>query len=143
MFLGTHHPRLDEKGRLFLPARFRDELAEGLVITKGQEHCLYVWPRAEFESVTAKLRQAPLTDPRARAYGRVLFGSAFEERPDKQGRITVPPTLRNYANLTRDCVVVGMDTRVEIWDAVAWEAYLGDREPSFADLSEEVVPGRF
>ena len=141
MFLGTHSPRLDEKGRLFLPAKFRDELAEGVVITKGQERCLYVWPMAEFRRVTEAMSAAPVTQKTVRDYSRVFFASASDEVPDKQGRITVPPSLREYAGLTRDCVVIGANTRVEVWDAAAWEAYLADREQAFADLEEEVLPG--
>src|SRR5712671_1154239 len=105
MFLGTHAPRLDEKGRLILPAKYREELAGGLVITKGQERCLYVFPPEEF------------------------------------ARITVPPALRAYAGLQRDCVVIGANTRLEIWDTQAWETYLAAQEDSFADAAEEVLPG--
>ena len=141
MFLGTHSPRLDEKGRLFLPAKFRDELAEGIVITKGQERCLYVWPMVEFRRVTEAMSAAPVTQKTVRDYSRVFFASASDEVPDKQGRITVPPALREYAGLTRDCVVIGANTRVEVWDSAAWESYLADREQAFADLAEEVLPG--
>src|SRR5881227_646538 len=86
VFLGTYSPRLDEKGRLFLPAKFRDELAAGLVITKGQERCLYVFAAAEFGRLTEQLRAAPLTAKGARDYNRVFFASAHDEVPDKQGR---------------------------------------------------------
>jgi MraZ protein len=140
MFLGTHTPRLDDKGRLALPARFRAELADGLVITKGQERCLFVFPMEEFRRVTAALRSAPLTARSARDYSRVFFASASQESPDAQGRITVPPTLRDYAGLTKDCVVIGADTRVEVWDGESWQRYLDEREQNYAD-AEEVIPG--
>lgn len=143
MFLGTYEPRLDEKGRIFLPAKFRDDLSEGLVITKGQERCLYVFTRAEFERMTERLRELPLGIRRGRDYNRVLFASASDERPDRQGRVTVPPALREYARLTRDCVVIGANTRVEIWDKQAWQDYLDASEQTFSDLSEEVLPGLF
>jgi MraZ protein len=141
VFLGTHSPRLDEKGRLFLPARFRDELAEGLVVTKGQERCLFVFPIQEFRRVTEALSAAPVTQKTVRDYSRVFFASASHEIPDRQGRVTVPAALRQYAGLTKDCVVIGANTRLEIWDTAAWEAYLADREQAFADLEEEVLPG--
>jgi MraZ protein len=141
VFLGTHTPRLDEKGRLILPAKYRDELAEGVVITKGQERCLYVWPLAEFTRVTEAMRAAPVTGKGLRDYSRVLFASASDEVPDKQGRITLPPALRSYAGLERDCVVIGANTRMEIWDAAAWETYLASQEGAFSDASEEVLPG--
>jgi MraZ protein len=142
MFLGTHEPRLDEKGRLILPARFREELSSGLVMTKGQERCLYVFPSAEFETLTQTLRQAPVTAKAARDYQRVMFAGAHDEIPDRQGRVTIPQGLRTYAGLERECVVIGANTRVEIWDAQAWSKYLADREEGFADVSEEVFPDR-
>ncbi|WP_214108229.1 division/cell wall cluster transcriptional repressor MraZ [Acrocarpospora catenulata] len=141
MFLGTHQPRLDDKGRLFLPAKYREELAEGLVITKGQERCLYVFPVEEFQRLTEALSTAPVTAKAVRDYSRVFFASASDETPDKQGRITIPPSLRRYAGLERDCVVIGANTRLEIWDAQAWDTYLAEQEQAFADLSEEVLPG--
>ena len=141
MFLGTHTPRLDEKGRLFLPAKYREELAGGLVITKGQERCLYVFPTAEFERIAEALRTAPTTAKAVRDSSRVFFASASDEIPDKQGRITIPPALRGYAGLQRDCAVIGANTRLEIWDAQAWETYLAAQEDSFSEAAEEVLPG--
>jgi MraZ protein len=141
VFLGTHSPRLDDKGRLFLPAKFRDELAEGVVITKGQERCLYVFPMAEFQRVTEAMSQAPVTQKAVRDYSRVFFASASDEMPDKQGRITIPAALRDYAGLQRDCVVIGANTRLEIWDAEAWTSYLDQQEDAFSGASEEVLPG--
>ncbi|MEU6710835.1 division/cell wall cluster transcriptional repressor MraZ [Nonomuraea sp. NPDC046802] len=141
MFLGTHQPRLDDKGRLFLPAKYREELAEGLVITKGQERCLYVFPVEEFQRITEALSTAPVTAKAVRDYSRVFFASASDEKPDKQGRVTIPQGLRQYAGLERDCVVIGANTRLEIWDAQAWDTYLSAQEQAFADLSEEVLPG--
>ena len=143
MFLGTHEPRLDEKGRLILPAKFREELAAGLVVTKGQERCLYVFPAFEFTSITEQLKKAPVTAKSARDYMRVMFAGAHDEVPDKQGRISIPQSLRTYANLERECVVIGANTRVEIWDARSWDEYLTDREKGFAEVSEEVFPGLF
>ena len=143
MFLGTHEPRLDEKGRLILPAKFRDELAAGLVMTKGQERCLYVFPQHEFNTITEQLRQAPVTQKAARDYMRVMFAGAHDEIPDRQGRVTIPQGLRTYAGLEKECVVIGANTRVEIWDSTSWSKYLEDREKGFADVSEEVFPGFF
>jgi MraZ protein len=141
VFLGTHTPRLDDKGRLILPAKYREELAQGLVLTKGQERCLYVFPESEFGRITEALRTAPVTSKAVRDYSRVFFASASDEIPDKQGRITIPPALRDYAALQRDCVVIGANTRLEVWDAVAWETYLEQQEGAFSEASEEVLPG--
>ena len=141
MFLGTHAPRLDEKGRLFLPAKYRDELSEGVVITRGQERCLFVFPREEFVRITEKLRNAPMNDKPARDYSRVLFSGASDQLPDRQGRISIPPALRAYAGLERDCTVIGANARLEIWDTQTWETYFAPKENSFGLGDEEVSPG--
>lgn len=137
MFLGTHFPKLDAKGRIILPARFRDDLAEGLVLTKGQDRCLVVWPRAEFDAYAEKLRANAQANAQVRAMTRVFFSSAFDESVDAQGRLTIPPVLRDYADLDRELTVVGADTRIEIWSSPRWDAYLGEHEESFADLDLE------
>ena len=141
MFFGTYTPRLDDKGRIFLPAKFRDELAEGLVVTRGQERCLYVWSMEEFTKLTERLRDTSVTNKSARDYVRMFFAGASDETPDKQGRITVPPMLRGYASLERDCIVIGAMNRIEIWDAASWQTYSDQQEQAFADLSDEVFPG--
>lgn len=141
MFLGTYEPRLDEKGRLILPAKFRDELSGGVVLTRGQERCLYAFPRTEFEQIHEQLRQAPLTSKQARDYMRVFLSGAADEVPDRQGRVTIPAILRRYAGLERDLAVIGSGSKVEIWDATAWSTYLEAQEASYAEITEEVVPG--
>lgn len=141
MFLGTHTPRLDDKGRLFLPAKFRDRLAQGLVITRGQERCLVVYSAAEFERMTQAFYDTPSSSRAVRDYQRLLLSGASDEIPDKQGRITIPAMLRDYASLTHECTVIGAGTRVEVWDSTAWNTYLEQTEQAFAEQSEEVVPG--
>jgi MraZ protein len=143
VFLGTHSPRLDDKGRLILPAKFREQLEEGVVVTRGQERCLYVFPLAEFARIAEQLRQAPVTSKQARDYLRVFLSGASDESVDRQGRMTIPTALRTYAGLTRDCAVIGAGTRVEIWDATAWDSYLNEQEQAFAEQAEEVIPGLF
>jgi len=135
VFLGTYTPRLDEKGRLILPVKFRSELEAGLVITAGQERCLYVFPAARFEAEAAPYADAPVTDRENRHFSRIFFSSAADERPDRQGRITIPATLRDYAGLSRDCVVIGAHSRVEIWDAGSWASYSRDHEEEFVTKS--------
>lgn len=139
MFLGTHTPKLDDKGRLILPARFRELLADGLVMTKGQERCIIVWTHEQFETHAESLRRRSQNNEQVRAYTRVFFSSAFDDSVDKQGRITIPVPLRQWAGLDRDLVVVGADTRVEIWDVAAWNHYLAVQEPRFSSLDEDVV----
>jgi MraZ protein len=149
MFLGTYTPSLDDKGRLILPARFREELARGLVITKGQERCLTVWTAVGFAEVADRMRHAAgqaaspeaVIGRSARDYHRVFFASAYDCVPDSQGRIVVPPPLREYAGLTRECVVIGADTRLEIWGAAAWAEYLAGAEPVFSSTGSDAPAG--
>ena len=114
VFLGTYAPKLDEKGRVILPAKFRDELSTGVVVTRGQEHCIYVFSAREFEDLHDKIRQAPVTSKTARDYLRVFLSGASAETPDKQNRVTIPANLRAYAGLERDLTVIGAGSRVEI-----------------------------
>ena len=107
MFLGTYEPKLDDKGRMFLPARFREDMEGGIVLTRGQEHCIYAFPASEFENMTAELRRAPLSSKQARDWIRVMLSGAYKEIPDKQGRISVPADLRAYAGLGRELAVIG------------------------------------
>jgi MraZ protein len=143
VFLGTFTPRLDEKGRLFLPAKFRDELSAGLVITPGQERCLRVFPMVEFARITERTREASMALRETRDFHRMAFGDAHDEVPDRQGRVTVPPPLREYAGLTRDCAVVGLNNYLEIWDEPAWRDYQVSQREAFSSLSESEVPGLF
>jgi MraZ protein len=110
-------------------------------MTKGQERSVVVWPAAEFAGYAERLNEASRSDAAVRAYVRVLFSGAFDEIPDKQGRITVPQSLREYAGLDRDVIVVGNGSTIEIWDSQAWSNYLAGQEDAFSALSEEVVPG--
>lgn len=137
MFLGTYSPKLDEKGRLILPARFRSDLAGGVVVTKGQERCLFVFRHGDFEAQAAEREQTASATKATREFNRVLFASAFDQIPDSQGRITVPPALRTYAGLTRDCSVIGVNTHLEVWDAATWTAHELAQEAAFADQDVE------
>jgi len=143
MFLGTHTPKLDDKGRVILPAKFRDELADGVVLTRGQERCLYVFSRETFSDVLEKLRTASLTSKTAREYQRFFLSGVSEEEPDKQGRVTVPAVLRQYAGLDRELTVIGSGDRAEIWSTPAWNSYYAEKEDAFANTDEEVIPGLF
>jgi MraZ protein len=143
MFLGTHNPKLDDKGRVILPAKFRHELAEGLVVTRGQENCLYVFSSDEFNDLHERIRQAPVTSKAARDFLRVFLSGASAETPDSQNRITLPANLREYAGLGKDLTVIGAGSRVEIWDTKTWNTYLAEHEQSFSDIEEEVIPGLF
>jgi MraZ protein len=141
VFLGTHTPKLDEKGRIFLPAKLRDGLADGLVVTRGQDRCLAIWPLADFVEQTQKLRNAPSSSKQVRDYQRMLASGASDETLDKQGRLTIPAPLRTYAGLDKDVVVVGAINRVEVWDADAWQTYSQAQEAEFAEMNDDMFPG--
>ena len=141
MFAGTYTPKVDDKGRLFLPAKFREAMAEGLVMTRGQERSIDIRTAADFARFAEKFRSASQTDARLRGYGRMLFGLMSDQTPDKQGRITLTPPLRQYAGLDKEAVVVGVFDRIEIWEPKAWAAYTAEQEEAFANVSEEIFPG--
>ena len=137
MFFGTYTPKLDDKGRLTLPAKFRDALAGGLMVTKSQDHSLAVHPRAEMiAEISAKAKRG---NPQARAYLRTLAASTDEQYPDAQGRITLSAEHRRYANLTKDCVVTGSIGFLEIWDAPAWQGYQELHEENFSAAGDEAL----
>ena len=143
MFLGTHAPKLDDKGRVILPAKFREELSSGLVVTRGQERCLYVFSQREFEDIHGKIRQASITSKGSRDFLRLFLSGASQEMPDAQNRVTIPANLREYAGLGKDLTVIGAGNRAEIWDTEAWNTYYENAESDFVNTTEEVIPGLF
>ena len=143
VLLGTFEPKLDDKGRVILPAKFRDELAGGIVLTRGQERCIYVFPRTTFQTLLESASSAPISSKVARDYARLLLSGGSDETPDKQNRVTIPGQLRDYAGLGRDLVVIGVGSRAEIWAADAWAAYYAEKEQAYSDTEEEVIPGLF
>ncbi len=140
MFLGEYEHSLDEKGRLVLPRKFRDVLAEQpCVITKGQEDCLYVFAMEQFQEEVAKLRTIPRTVRQGRKYVRSFGASALDQAPDRQGRIQIPERLREYANLGKDVVVVGALDRIEIWSTEAWSAEAAEADEYYSAIEEALI----
>ncbi len=121
MFLGRYAHNLDAKGRLAIPARFREELAEGVVLTRGIDRCLALYPLAAWRPLAEKVAALPLTDADARNFRRLVFAEASDLNLDAQGRILVPPDLRRYAGLEREALVVGVDSSIEIWSPERWQ----------------------
>lgn len=140
MLLGTYTPKIDAKGRMALPAKFRTQLGPGLIMARGQERCVYLFPQAEFRRVAMQIQHTSLGNKAAREYLRVLLSGAVDQTPDKQGRVLVPQMLRDYAKLGSDIVVIGVGTRAEIWDKKAWEQYLADNEQGYSDIANDVLP---
>lgn len=140
ILLGTYSPKIDAKGRVALPAKFRSQLGNGFVMARGQERCVYVLPMQEFERITTQIQLTSMSNKSARDYLRVFLSGAIDQEPDKQGRIVVPPMLRDYANLGDEIVVIGVGTRAEIWNKSAWNNYLADKEQDYADIANDVLP---
>lgn len=138
MFLGEYQHSVDEKGRLVLPSKFRDHLADGLVITKGQERCLYVFPEDRWAEEVEKVNRLPRTNRRNRNYARSFFGGAADQTLDGQGRVQIPPALRAYAALEREVTVVGVADRIEVWDASVWQSLSGEADAIYSEIEEEL-----
>lgn len=139
MFMGEFSHALDEKGRMIVPVKFREGLGTSFVITRGLDKCLFVYPMKEWEILENKLKSLPMTRSDARQFVRFFFSGATECELDKQGRILIPATLRSYADLNRDCVVLGVSNRVEIWSQQIWSDYAEGAESSFAEVAENLV----
>lgn len=143
MFLGEHKHIVDAKGRVVMPSRFRPELERGLVVVKGQDRCLIVFPVEQFNQEVARLNRLPRTDRRTRNFARILYGGANDQPLDAQGRLALPVSLRAYAGLERDVVVLGVGDRVEIWDADTWNQVQTENDEIYAQtdtaLGEEGI----
>ncbi len=131
-FYGTYTPRMDDKGRVTLPARYRDAFATGAMLVRGQDHCLFVFTHGGFEKFAANAIEASITDEKARGFQRYMLANTDEQRPDAQGRISIPARMREYARLSKDLVITGIGLRMEIWDAAEWEAYEARQEAAYA-----------
>ena len=137
--MGEYHHNIDNKGRLIIPAKFREELGDEFVITRGLDQCLFGYSMAEWSQIEEKLKTLPLTKKDARAFTRFFFSGATECELDKQGRVNISSPLLNYAKLEKECVILGVSNRIEIWSKQQWEDYFSESEDSFAELAENMV----
>ncbi|HJA72667.1 MAG TPA: division/cell wall cluster transcriptional repressor MraZ [Candidatus Limosilactobacillus faecipullorum] len=138
MFLGEFNHTIDTKGRLIIPAKFRNQLGERFVITRGMDQCLAGYPLSEWEKLQTKLAALPMTKKNVRQFVRFLYSAALECEFDKQGRINLSPTLMKYAGLSQQSVIVGVAAHFEIWEPAAWEKYSQQAEDNFADVAENL-----
>lgn len=139
MFMGEYRHSIDDKGRLIMPAKFREGLGQSFVVTRGLDHCLFAYPLSEWTQLEQKCKTLPFTKADARKFTRFLFSGASEAELDKQGRIHIPPHLREFAKLQKECVVIGVSTRVEIWCKEQWDSYYSASEESFNEIAESLV----
>ena len=139
MFMGEYHHNIDNKGRLIIPAKFRDALGDAFVITRGLDQCLFGYSMDEWKLIEDKLKTLPLTKKDARAFTRFFFSGATECELDKQGRVNIASPLVDYAKLEKECVILGVSNRIEIWSKQQWEDYFTASEDSFAEIAENMV----
>lgn len=139
MFIGEYEHSLDNKGRIIIPSKFREKLGDEFVVTKGLDNCLFVYPKAEWSILEEKLKTLPLTNKDARAFIRFFFAGASACSLDKQGRVTIPGNLRKYSKLDKEAVIIGVSTRMEVWDKAEWENYNNDENLSYDSISEKML----
>ena len=139
MFIGEYQHTLDNKGRIIIPSKFRTELGEEFVMTKGLDNCLFVYPKTEWSILEEKLKQLPLTNRDARAFVRFFFSGASECDLDKQGRVLIPPNLREHSKLEKEVVIIGVSTRIEIWSKEEWDSYNNDDSLSYDSIAEKMA----
>ncbi|MGF7185074.1 MraZ protein [Desulfitispora alkaliphila] len=137
--MGEYQHSIDSKGRIIVPAKFRDGLGEKFVVTKGLDNCLFVYPMEEWKNLEQKLKSLPFTKADARAFVRFFFSGAIECEIDKQGRILISSNLRSYAKLEKDAVLLGVSNRVEIWSKAQWDTYSDTAEGSYEEIAEKLV----
>ncbi|GAA5415005.1 transcriptional regulator MraZ [Paraliobacillus ryukyuensis] len=139
MFMGEYKHNIDAKGRIIVPAKFREGLGDTFVVTRGLDQCLFAYPMDEWHLIEDKLKKLPLTKKDARAFTRFFFSGAVECEVDKQGRINIPAALRSYADLDKACAVIGVSNRVEFWSETIWNSYVDDSSDSFAEIAENMM----
>lgn len=139
MLMGEFKHNIDAKGRLIMPAKFREDLGEKFIITRGMDGCLFGYPEKEWTTLEEKLKQLPLAKKDARAFTRFFYSAATECELDKQGRINIPQTLREHAELEKVCHVIGVSDRIEIWSQDRWEKFSEEAEESFDEIAESMI----
>ncbi len=137
--MGEYHHTIDLKGRMIVPSKFRDGLGETFVLTRGLDQCLFGYPMSEWKVIEEKLKALPLTKKDARAFTRFFFSGAIECELDKQGRINIASPLLQYAKLEKECVVIGVSNRIELWSKSIWENYVSEQEDSFEEIAENMI----
>ena len=137
--MGEYQHNIDAKVRMIVPAKFREGLGEKFVLTRGLDQCLFAYPMDEWKILEEKLKKLPLTKRDARRFTRFFFSGAVECEVDKQGRINIPQPLRTYSKLEKECVVIGVSNRVEVWSKEIWEDYFTQSEESFAEIAENLM----
>ncbi|MCL4464713.1 MAG: division/cell wall cluster transcriptional repressor MraZ [Chloroflexi bacterium] len=137
--MGQYDHTVDDKGRVAIPARFRTYFADGLVVTRGLERCLLVYTASDWASLAERIAKLPLTQSDARAFTRFLFSGAMDVQLDRQGRVVIPGYLREYANVKENVVIIGVNTRLEVWDQQSWQQTVSQAEEESALTAEHLA----
>lgn len=137
--MGEYQHSVDAKGRLIIPSKFREGVGSSFVITRGLDNCIFGYPMDEWRKLEEKLKQLPMTKKDARAFARFFFSGATEVELDKQGRINIPANLASYAKIEKECVVLGVSSKIEIWAKDLWEDYFNEAEESFNEIAENLI----
>ena len=143
MLMGEYHHNIDEKNRLIIPSKFRSELGEKFIITKGFDKCLFVYSLAEWNKMIQRVGTLQFTRKNVRAFERALIGGASITEFDKQGRINITSPLVHYANITKECVIIGVNERLEIWSLEEFDKYMKENEESFEEMIEDIFDNRY
>ena len=138
MFIGEYHHTIDEKGRIIIPVKFREELGNSFIITRGIENCLFVYSKENWAQITNKLNSLPFTKKDARTFNRFFMSGATDVELDKQGRVNISKPLIDYANLLKDCVIIGTGDRLEVWSQESWESFFDSTKDSMSDIAENL-----
>ena len=138
MFIGEYHHNLDDKGRMAIPVKFRADLAQGAVVTRGLDSSLFLLPLEEWGKLASKIASLPLGQANSRAFARLMLAGAMDVNLDKQGRFIIPDYLRQYAGLEKKVVIVGVNTRFELWDEEKWNAYRAQTEADASEIAEQL-----
>ena len=138
MFIGEYHHTIDEKGRIIIPVKFREALGKEFIITRGIENCLFVYSKENWAQITNKLSSLPFTKKDARTFNRFFMSGATDVELDKQGRVNISGPLIDYANLTKDCVIIGTGDRLEVWSQESWESFFDSTKDSMSDIAENL-----
>ncbi|XJS09945.1 division/cell wall cluster transcriptional repressor MraZ [Aerococcaceae bacterium WGS1372] len=139
MLIGEYQHNIDAKGRLIMPSKLRPDLGHSFIITRGLDGCLFGYPMKNWETIEEKLQQLPLAKKDARKFTRFFYSAATEVEIDKQGRINIPQTLIDYAQIDKSCRVIGVSDRIEIWSSERWDEFANDIEEDFEDIAEDMM----
>jgi len=137
MFMGEYNHTIDEKGRIVVPSKIREQLGHDFVVTRGLDNCLFIYPKNEWDNVINKYKELPNTKD-ARNFMRFFLSGATVNEFDKQGRINIANSLIKYANLKKDCVIIGVNERLEIWDKDSWEEFISKNEENLSDIADKL-----